>query len=152
MHNAHFSRRLREIHGAVLDIVAVINRPELDDVLIREADIRLERALFPLIVLVERFGPVGVVDLAGRVGRDHSTVSRQLGQLVARGLVERRPSPTDGRSREAVVTEKGRAMTDRINAARERLGKRALHGWSEGDLDQLAALMRRYADALLPGS
>lgn len=152
MHNAHFSQRLREIHGAVLDIVAIINRPELDDVLIREADIRLERALFPLIVLVERFGPIGVVDLAGRVGRDHSTVSRQLGQLVARGLVERRPSPTDGRSREAVITEKGRAMIERIDAARERLAWRALHDWPEGDLDQLAALMRRYADALQSGS
>lgn len=148
MHNAHLGQCLNRIHGAVLDIVAVINRPERDEVLIREANIRLERALFPLVVLVGRFGPIGVVDLAGRVGRDHSTVSRQIGQLVTLDLVERRRSSADGRLREVVLTDKGRAMTNRIDAARERLGSRALRDWSSEDLDQLASLMRRYADAL----
>ncbi len=146
--DAHFSKRLRAIHDAVLDIVAVINRPELDDVLLKEADVRLERALFPLIVLIGRFGPIGVVDLAGRVGRDHSTVSRQIGQLTAMGLVTRRKNRTDGRSREAVVTAEGAAMNEHIDVARERLGRRALADWSASDLDHLATLMQRYAAAL----
>jgi DNA-binding MarR family transcriptional regulator len=148
VHDAHLSRCLRDIHGAVLDIVAVINRPERDDILIREAGIRLERALFPLVVLIERFGPIGVVDLAGRVGRDHSTVSRQVGQLITLGLADRRPNPTDRRAREVIISKDGRAMTARIDAARERLGKRALGDWPTAELDQLASLMRRYANAL----
>lgn len=148
MHNARTNQRLRDIHAAVLDIVAVINRPERDEILIAEADIRLERALFPLVVLIGRFGPIGVVDLAGRVGRDHSTISRQVGQLVTLGLAERRQSSTDGRVRDIVLTTDGNAMTKRIDATRERLGKRALADWSPDELDQLALLMRRYADAL----
>ncbi len=46
----------------MLDIVAVMNRPQRDDALIREAGISLDRALFPLLVSVERFGPIGVVE------------------------------------------------------------------------------------------
>ena len=58
--------------------------------MIREAGIALDRALFPLLVVIERRGPIGVVDLAGRVGRDYTTVSRQIAKLEGLGLIERR--------------------------------------------------------------
>jgi len=74
--NTHIGMKLRRLHGAVLDIVSVINRPQRDEVLIKEAGIPLDRALFPLLVGVGRFGPIGVVELADRVGRDYTTVSR----------------------------------------------------------------------------
>src|ERR1700683_4422797 len=73
--NTHIRDRLRELHGAVLDIVSAMNRPQRDEVLIKEAGIALDRALFPLLVGVQRFGPIGVVDLADRAGRDYTTVS-----------------------------------------------------------------------------
>ena len=139
---------LTALHDAVLDIVAVINRPDRDELLIREAGIRLDRALFPLLVLTERFGPIGVVDLAGRVGRDHSTVSRQAAKLVHLGLVERRQSATDKRVGELHATPAGRTMARQIDAARERLARRALSGWSERQVVSLVGLLRRYADAL----
>jgi DNA-binding MarR family transcriptional regulator len=142
------SELLRQLHDAVLDVVAVINRPDRDELLIREAQIRLDRALFPLLVLTERFGPIGVVELAGRVGRDHSTVSRQMAKLVQLGLVERRPSETDRRQRELRATPSGRAMARQIDQARERLARRALAGWSEEEVGDLARALRRYADAL----
>ena len=148
VHNAHFSCQLNALHGAVLDIVAVINSPARDDLLIREAGIRLDRALFPLLVLIERFGPIGIVELAGRVGRDHSTISRQVARLAELGLACRKPNPSDGRLREAAATEAGQAMARRIDAARERLMKQALANWSPEDVDQLARSIRRYADAL----
>ena len=139
---------LTALHDAVLDIVAVINRPDRDELLIREAGIRLDRALFPLLVLTERFGPIGVVDLAGRVGRDHSTVSRQAAKLVHLGLVERRQSATDRRIGELHATPAGRTMARQIDAARERLARRALSGWSERQVVSLVGLLGRYADAL----
>ena len=148
MHNEHIAARLRDLHDAVLSIVAVINRPDRDDLLIREAGIQLDRALFPLLVLVERYGPVGIVDLAGRVGRDHSVVSRQVARLVELGLLARKVGEADRRQRMAVATGDGRAMARRIDAARERLGRRALAGWSTGEIDSLAKLMQRYAGAL----
>jgi hypothetical protein len=41
-----------------------MNRPERDDVLLEIAGLTLERTLFPLLVLVERLGPIGVVELS----------------------------------------------------------------------------------------
>ena len=43
---------------------------------------------------------------------------------------------------EAVVTDKGQAMSDALDAARERLAGIALAGWSENDLKDLARLLR----------
>lgn len=139
---------LSRLHDAILDIVAFINRPDRDAILIQEAGIKLDRALFPLLVLTERFGPIGVVELAARVGRDHSTVSRQVAKLVALGLVERRPSATDRRQRELHATDPGRAMARQIDKARERLARGALSGWSAHEVADLERSLRRYADAL----
>ena len=149
MHNTHISAQLRDLHGALLDIVAVMNRPQRDQALIDAAGIALDRALFPLIVIVDRRGPIGVVDLADRVGRDYTTVSRQIAKLEQLGLVERRPSETDRRVREATVTPAGKAMNDAIDAARERLAAVAFASWQPEDLDRLVHLLRRFADALM---
>lgn len=143
--DTHMSARIRALHGALLSIVHVINRPEGDDRLIGEAGISLDRALFPLLVVVERFGPIGVVDLAGRVGRDYTTVSRQLAKLESLGLVERRTGGEDRRVREAIVTSKGQAMTDALDAARVRLGRKLLANWEEKDLDELVRLLQKFA-------
>ena len=146
--DANISVQLRRLHGAVLDIVAVMNRPQRDEVLIREAGIRLDRALFPLLVGIERLGPIGVVEMADRVGRDYTTVSRQVAKLEALGLVARQGSATDKRVREAVITPKGKAMTDMVDAARDRIGRAIFQTWDIGEVDELVRLMRKFADAL----
>ncbi|BCW88551.1 hypothetical protein sos41_16920 [Alphaproteobacteria bacterium SO-S41] len=146
--NTHIGDQLRRLHGAVLDIVAVINRPQRDELMVREAGIPLDRALFPLLVLIERLGPIGVVDLADRVGRDYTTVSRQLAKLESLALVKRQGSAADGRVREAVIAPKGKAMTDRVDAARERIGRATFESWESGEMDDLVRLMRKFADAL----
>ncbi len=142
------SEVLRDLHDALIDIVSVMNRPRVDEAMVRAAGISLERALFPLLVLIERLGPIGVVDLADRVGRDYTTVSRQTARLEALGLVVRRESVGDRRVREAVVSEAGKAVTDRVDAARERLGRAVFESWDPADVADLARLMRRFADAL----
>lgn len=146
--NTHISEQLRQLHGALLDIVSVMNRPQRDDVLIKEAGIPLDRALFPLLVGIERFGPIGVVELADRVGRDYTTVSRQVAKLESLTLVKRRGSAADRRVREAVVTPKGKAMTDRVDAARDRFGRAIFKTWDAHDIEELVRLMRKFADAV----
>ena len=55
--NTHIeSRLLRQLHGALMDIVSVMNRPQRDEQMVREAGIALDRALFPLLVGIERVG------------------------------------------------------------------------------------------------
>lgn len=146
--NTHISEQLRVLHGALLDIVAVMNRPQRDEAMIREAGIALDRALFPLLVGIERFGPIGVVEMADRVGRDYTTVSRQVAKLESLGLVARRANAADGRVREAVITPKGKAMTDMVDAARDRIGRAIFETWEARDVDELVRLMRKFADAV----
>jgi len=146
--NTHISDQLRSLHTALLDIVAVVNRPQRDEAMIREAGIKLDRALFPLLVLIERLGPIGVVELADRVGRDYTTVSRQVAKLDSLGLIARREGTADKRVREAIVVAEGKAMTDRIDAARERIGRSIFESWAEQEIDDLVRLMRKFADAI----
>ncbi len=143
------NKEIRRLHHALIDLVGMINQPQRDIALIREAGISLDRALFPLLVGIERRGPIGVGELADLVARDYTTVSRQLAKLESLRLVARRPCKGDGRVREATITAKGRAMTDSLDAARERLASVLLADWSKKDLQDLARLMRRFADDLL---
>jgi DNA-binding MarR family transcriptional regulator len=58
------------------------------------------------------------------------------------------PSKTDTRVREAVITIKGKEMTSAIGRARERMAAVLFARWSKRDLQDLARLMRRFADDL----
>jgi DNA-binding MarR family transcriptional regulator len=152
--HAHISERIRTLHAALLSIISVMNRPRGDDTLIREAGIPLDRALFPLLVGIERLGPIGIVDLAERVGRDYTTVSRQVTKLEGLGLVRRQSVGDDRRIREAVVTSKGRVMTDALDAARDRLARELFSRWNKRDIDELVRLLQKFAEdieAKVPG-
>jgi DNA-binding MarR family transcriptional regulator len=146
--DTHISKQLRVLHSALLRIVSVMNRPERDEVLIKRAGIRLDRALFPLLIGVERAGPIGVVDLSGRVGRDYTTVSRQVAKLESLGLVKRRSNAADGRVREAVITPRGQAMADMVDAAREKIGRAIFKAWNAHDFNELVRLIQKFADAI----
>jgi len=146
--NTHISAQLRQLHAAMLDLATLMNQPQRDEVLIREAGIPLDRALFPLLVLIERFGPIGVVDLADRVGRDYTTVSRQVAKLESLHLIERRAGATDRRVREAAIAPKGKAMTDAVDAARDRIGRAVFSTWEPNDIADLVRLIRKFADAV----
>lgn len=146
--NAHIKAVFPSLHASLLEIVTVMNRPERDEELLELAGLTLERALFPLLVFVERKGPIGVVDLAGRVGRDYSTVSRQVARLEELGLVERRAGSADKRVREAIITPRGKSATDALDAARETMALDLFHDWSREDLDELVRLMRKLAEGM----
>lgn len=151
--DTHISMQLQALHGALLCIVSAMNRPQRDEALIKEAGIRLDRALFPLLVGIERGGPIGVVELAELVERDYTTVSRQVAKLESHGLVHRRINPGDARVREAVITPKGRAMTEMVEAAREKMARAIFKRWDARDFDELVRLTCKLADAfedLLP--
>jgi DNA-binding MarR family transcriptional regulator len=146
--NTHISEQVRALHEALVDIVSAINRPKGDEMMVREAGISLDRALFPLLVVIERRGPVGVVDLADRIGRDYTTISRQVAKLESLGLIKRHAAAADRRISEATVTSKGKAMTDAVDGARERLVGAMFSTWDDHDVEELVRLMRKFADAI----
>lgn len=150
--DTHISAQLKDLHRSLISIVSVMNRPRNDERLIAEAGVHLDQALFRLLVVIERVGPIGVVDLADRLGRDYTTISRQVSRLERMEMVIRHENSEDRRMREAVVSPKGKAVTDRIDQARERLAQGILQDWTAEDITELVRLMRRFAGALEQGT
>jgi len=133
---------------ALLEIMGVMNEPQRDEALIAAAGVRLDRALFPLLIGIDRFGPVGVVELAAGMNRDHTTVSRQLAKLEGLGLIARVESSDDRRTRRAAVTREGKAMSRRIDAAREKMFRAIFKDWPPEDVAELTRLMAKFAAAM----
>lgn len=146
--DTHISSELKSLHVSMVSIVSVMNRPRNDERLIQEAGVKLDQALFRLLVMIERAGPIGVVDLADRLGRDYTTISRQVAKLAGMELITRRGNPEDRRIREATIAPRGKEMTDRLDAARERMGRAIFESWEPQDVSDLVRLMAKFAGAL----
>ncbi len=65
-------QNIRQFYDALFDLIGLINQPQRDSALLQEAGISLDRALFPLLVLIGRRDAVGIMELAGLIGRDHT--------------------------------------------------------------------------------
>ena len=106
----------------------------------------LEGAEIPLLMQLVKCGPRRQGELAELALLDASTVSRYVGQLARRGLVERRADPADGRAVQLVATERGhetaRAMVDRRNE----ILRQVVAQWSDEDVLALTALLTRFND------
>lgn len=144
----HMKPIVRELHDTMLDLTSMMNQPQRDSALLKAAGVSIDRALFPLLVYIERKGPVGVGDLADTVGRDYSTVSRQVAKLEESGLIRRQPSKSDSRVNQATITASGKKLTDALDKTRQRLADQLLKNWKEQDLKDLSRLMRQFVNDL----
>lgn len=142
--NTHNNAGFDDLHNALLMIVGTFNRPQRDELLIKESSIQLDRALFPLLIQIGRFGPLGVVELADRAGRDYTTVSRQVAKLEELGLAQRQKNARDKRINEAVITAAGKAMTDKIDAARTQIYQQLFADWPAEERAELTRLLQRF--------
>ncbi|MBB4687426.1 MarR family winged helix-turn-helix transcriptional regulator [Amycolatopsis jiangsuensis] len=68
---------------------------------------------------------------------DLSVISRQIAQLQAAGLIDRRPAPEDGRASLISVSEKGQAELTRWRSRYLEFFGKALGGWDEQRLTEL---------------
>ncbi len=152
MQDAHNDYDITDFHGALLDIISVMNQPLRDEQILQAAGIQLEQMLFPLLVAVGRHGPVGVVELADHLGRDYTTVSRQVKKLEAQGLACKQPNRHDRRISEVTLSASGQQMIDSIAVARRRLMNQVLAQWPEDEVQALFRLTRKYADSLQKSS
>jgi DNA-binding MarR family transcriptional regulator len=142
------TRNLDAIAAALIDLTGCLNSPRQDEVLLREAGVSLDRALFPLLVRLSSVSAISVAKLAEQVGRDPSTVSRQLANLEEIGLVRRPAASGDLRVREAAVTPTGVRMVAAITRARRKLLGRLLEDWSAEEREIFPNLVQRLADSM----
>ncbi|WP_326945256.1 MULTISPECIES: MarR family winged helix-turn-helix transcriptional regulator [unclassified Amycolatopsis] len=76
-------------------------------------------------------------ELAKRRFVDLSVVSRQITQLSAAGLIDRRPAPEDGRATLVSVSEKGRAELANWRTNYLEFMEQALGGWDDARVTDL---------------
>lgn len=107
----------------------------------------IEWAAYSLLFQLVVDGPSRSSALAEAAGVDPSTVSRQVAELVAAGVVERRPDPEDGRALLLVATDKGRALYDAKRAHRIDIFSRIVEGWPAADVRTLTELLTRFNDS-----
>ncbi|WP_052281664.1 MarR family winged helix-turn-helix transcriptional regulator [Kluyvera genomosp. 1] len=148
MQYAHNKYDITEFHGALLDIIGVMNQPVRDEQVLQAAGVQLDQILFPLLVAIGRCGPIGVVELADNLGRDYTTVSRQVKKLEAQSLACKQPNAQDRRISEVTLSEQGREIFDAIAVARQTLMNQVLAAWSPEEVEALFRLTRKYADSL----
>ena len=65
---------------------------------------------FTALVVLSMAGPLSIGALAGAIGVERTTLSRNLTRLAARGWIEIAGAADDARSRIVTVTPQGRAM------------------------------------------
>ncbi|MGH8892785.1 MAG: MarR family winged helix-turn-helix transcriptional regulator [Actinomycetes bacterium] len=104
-------------------------------------------AAYALLFQLVTEGPQRTSALADTACVDPSTVSRQVGELVRAGLVERVPDPEDGRASLLVATARGRAVHTHKRERRQRLFSRVVDGWPVEDVAALTALLGRFNDS-----
>ncbi len=89
-------------------------------------------------------------DIAVRLRRDKSQITRVVQELRAAGLVRQQPDPTDGRRRILVATKAADALYTRIARAEEAAGMRMVRGLPAASVTRFAHLAEAMAANLDP--
>ena len=101
---------------------------------------------------LDRGGPATASALAKLEQISPQSMGATLGALDAKGLIERRPDPGDGRRAVLSVTDAGsRLLRDKRNARTERLAKALSAGFTPAEIQLLAAaspLLERLAESI----
>lgn len=134
-----------ELGAAVSRVVRVASRAKMEAASRGE---RIDVATFRLLVALDEAGPMRANALAGAVFSDPSTVSRQIGALVAAGHVERHPDPADRRASLLRLTEAGSAALTAHRRIRDEHIARVTAAWPVADRRRIAELLDRLADDL----
>lgn len=111
--NAFVAHRLRRTSDRIVDQVgALLGQMQLD-VPPRGAS---------MLLLLDARGPIGVVEIAQRLGLSHPLIVRMAQRFEALGLITIEVDPSDARRRQLTPTRKARREAAAIRAFNARLG------------------------------
>jgi DNA-binding MarR family transcriptional regulator len=108
----------------------------------------LEQGQMDALDLLSRRDHRAMKELATRLRVDPSTATRSMQRLEADGLVERFPSPEDGRVVLVRITDEGRRRHADVAARRSTAMMRILSEFDPGERAQLADMLDRFVQAL----
>lgn len=137
-----------KIFKAVIELVSLMNRPDRDKKMIASAGVQLEQAAFRVLVGIGHLQSTSVGDLADMMGKNYSSVSRQIDKLETAGLVRTYPSGDDSRIRVSELTDRGKEICSIIHSTRQRIMVEALSDWTLEEKTSLFNQLRRLTDSL----
>lgn len=103
----------------------------------------VDRYTYPVLVMLAERGPLGLGELASRLGLTKPTMSRHVARLAGAALVTTRPDRRDTRAVAVVLTPEGVERVERVRDVRRRTLGTVLANWSEADSESLAHLLGR---------
>ena len=105
------------------------------------------------LLVVERLGTdsMRVNDLGASVGITSGGISRHVQDLESKGLIERSTDEADKRAAIVRLSAKGLDLMRLVDGVRGFSTRRALQGWSEEEVKQVAPVLERLAVGLREG-
>jgi DNA-binding MarR family transcriptional regulator len=113
--------------------------------------VRVDRAGYLAMRLLEGLGPVSTNALAEALHLDASTVTRQITALERQGFVQRRANPADGRSSSIVLTPEGRQTMRDVQRERRRHIEALVSDWDDAAQIDLGLILTRLNVSLVQG-
>jgi len=107
-----------------------------------------EATWLPLLRVSRASKPMRQKDLAISLSLDGSSIVRLLDTLQAGGLIERREEGDDRRAKAIVLTEKGRATVEQVEAVAHRVRDEAFAGLSEAEIEAAMVVLDHVCAAL----
>ncbi|SOC19848.1 DNA-binding MarR family transcriptional regulator [Alloalcanivorax xenomutans] len=124
--------------GMSLNDVARMMRRDFDR---RAREQGLSRARWQVLWQLSRRQGVHQAALAEAMDLAPISLTRQLDQLEAEGLVERRPDPSDRRRRLLFLTDQAQPALERLRGLAEQTRARAFAGLEPSDIDTLIRIL-----------
>jgi DNA-binding MarR family transcriptional regulator len=131
-----------ELERTLTEVARAILRLDVPQSALAEGE-SVDKAGYWLLVRVAGQAPMRLSELAGSVELDLSTVSRQIRDLVACGLVVKEPDPDDGRASLLSLSARGEAVLEAVSEARRQVLAEAIDGWSEEERTALTGSLLR---------
>jgi DNA-binding MarR family transcriptional regulator len=106
--------------------------------------------MYSVLSVLEKSSPIDQTSLAQSVAIDKTNMTDVLERLRKQGYVRRRLSTKDKRVRLTTLTDKGRALLDRVNDNAERAHIRTLEDLTASEQVTLVKLMNKIIAAKTP--
>ena len=143
---AHQSPAYPERETRALRLWVALSRANAAVAAHSEADIArhgLTGGEFGILELIYHKGPMFLSDVQRRVLVSSGGVTYLVDRLEERGLLERRPCPSDRRARYAALTRKGRALLKQIFPAHAAAMAEAVSGLTADEQKLAQALLKK---------